>query len=69
MKELDTTKPILPVALTDREAQAVAGGALVLARMGGCPGCTSGGYLDAKAALGAIVNPVTELAAAKANAF
>jgi hypothetical protein len=69
LKELDTTKPMLPVALTDREAQAVAGGALVLARMGGCPGCTSGGYLDAKAALGAIVNPVTELAAAKANAF
>ena len=69
MKELDTTKPILPVALTDRESQAVAGGALVVARLGGCPGCTSGGYLDARAALGAIVNPVTELAAAKANAF
>ena len=64
MNELDAEKPMLPVTLTDQEAQEVAGGALVLARLGGCPGCTSGGFFDARAALGQIVNPATNVAVA-----
>ena len=63
MKEDDAAKPMLPVTLTDLEAEAAAGGALVLARLGGCQGCTSGGFLDARAALGQIVNPATNVAA------
>jgi hypothetical protein len=63
MKEDDAAKPMLPVTLTDREAQAVAGGALALARLGGCPTCTSGGYLDLRAALGQVINPATNVAA------
>ena len=57
MNEHDATKPMLPVPLTDSEAQAVAGGAFVLPKLAGCPTCTSGGFLDARAALALVVNP------------
>lgn len=67
MKELDAVNAMPPVTLTDREAQAVAGGALVLARPAGCSSCTSGGFLDARAALGLVVNPATNVAALKTS--
>ena len=55
MKELDATK-LIP--LTEREVETVAGGTtLVVGRLGGCPGCTSGGYLDPRAAFAEIINP------------
>jgi hypothetical protein len=58
MKELDTPNPTPPVALTERETEAVAGGVLVVGRPGGCPGCTSGGYLDPRAAFVQVINQV-----------
>ena len=60
MKELEATKLTPPVALTEHEAEAVAGGLSLVGvgRLGGCPGCTSGGYLDPRASLAQVVLPV-----------
>ena len=69
MNEHDATKPMLPVPLTDSEAKAVAGGAFVLPKLAGCPTCTSGGFLDARAALALVVNPVMPAAGVSAKAF
>jgi hypothetical protein len=58
MTELNATNLTPPVTLTDAEAEAVAGGlALVVGRLGGCPTCTSGGYLDPRAAIAQVINP------------
>jgi hypothetical protein len=58
MKDLDATDLTPPVALTESEIESVAGGlALTVGRLGGCPGCTSGGYLDLASRFTQIVNP------------
>lgn len=67
MTKLDTVDSMPPATLTDREAEAVAGGALLLPRPGGCPTCTSGGYLDFRDALGAVINPAINVAAVKTS--
>ncbi len=61
MKELDEAK-VIP--LNEREAEAVAGGTtLVVGRLGGCPGCTSGGYFNPSASFAQIVNPAQAVVA------
>jgi hypothetical protein len=54
MKELDITNVTLPIALTKREAEEVAGGRFMVV---GCPGCTSGGYLNKAFAIAQVINP------------
>ncbi len=59
MTELDATKLTSPAALTECEAEAVAGGVtLIVGRPGGCPGCTSGGYFDPRGGFAPMINPV-----------
>jgi hypothetical protein len=63
----DATNPRSLVTLTDAEADAVAGGlTLVVGRPGGCPTCTSGGYLDPRAAIAQVVNPAESAVSAGA---